>query len=160
MDFTMDASNEAVRVVILQHRIGRLSLLLGGPCIDRLLELIVREEQNPTRELWIWWETSKRSGEEQVELVFGVCPRRRPGNRHELKPEPVARSLPLEEPARSMLKFLEVQSLVDCILADRDPNGDGTNPVYRRLCGIVASPSYDWDRMDARCEQFELGRKG
>ena len=73
----MDASNDAVRVAFIVNPIGRLSLLLGGPCIARFFEFVPREEQGPTRDLWIRWETSKKCGEEYVELVF-VARTRRP----------------------------------------------------------------------------------
>ena len=59
-----------------------------------------------------------------------------------------------------LLEFLEVQSLVECELFGHNPNGDGTNPIVGRLRGFVESPSYDWDRMEALCEQFESERRG
>ena len=161
----MDASNDAVRVAFIVNPIGRLSLLLGGPCIARFFEFVPREEQGPTRDLWIRWETSKKCGEEYVELVFVARtrrprrPRRARRNRQGTEQETIGRSGPLNEPARIMLKFLEIQSLVDCELLGHNPNGDGTNPVVGRLRGSVESPSYDWDRMEALCAQFELGRK-
>ena len=143
-----------IDLAVAARPFGGLVLVVGPPTLDPFANLPAEAD------LWIRWEAA---GEEHPSPPrLQIVKRFQPYKVGKTKAHTIAHSRPLLDYREVVLELLATQMVVDVHVTEMPTSNDRTHNDVLSFSAFVEPPTYDWDKQQALCEQFqdELRGKG
>ena len=130
---------------------GSLMLLVSVPNLEPFKKMW------PEAGIWIRWQAPSQEDRTSTRLEIVM---RRPPYTTGATPKVVARSAPIGHAQMPMLELAAIQSVVDLCAIEQRALKSSQCKSFEHYIAVVEPPSYDWNRYQALCEQFEAERRG
>lgn len=149
----MAASVDMVEVAaaLLVSPSGVLILTASAPNLDPFERLYPKKH-----DLWIRLEATGQHAQRHPRIEFVTRPRK--PYTMGTTPRPLAHGPMLSSYGVRAFRLLAMQRVADLIVAKEPPAGDTPSPPLH-LIAFIEPPSYDWNRYQTLCAQFEAERR-